>query len=180
MSCLGFESRRHSSAHMGVFAVKESFEWHKCQTLKFWDKSWITFLQVEEPVRKWTAEPLRKKSSTYPVNFDLENITIVDKVVITYVVYFDFEIITIATRWSHWPDLWNKMSYQGYLMALCLCIYVMALSLQVRPIEENVAESYLDFFSSSMLSMIIFFSAFQSIWTLAAADISKKDVKIMF
>ena len=49
-------------------------------------------------MRKWTAEPLRKKSSTYPVNFDLENITIVDKVVITYVVYFDFEIITIATR----------------------------------------------------------------------------------
>ena len=58
----------------------------------------LTFLQVEEPVRKWTAEPVKKKSSTYPVNFDLENITIVDKVVITYVDYFDFEIITIATR----------------------------------------------------------------------------------
>jgi len=61
---------------------------------------------VEEPVRKWTAEPLRKKSSTYPVNFDLENITIVDK---------------------------------------------------VRPIEENVAESYLDFFSSSMLRRMAMF-----------------------
>ena len=48
-------------------------------------------------------------------------------------------------------------------IALCFYIYVIVLSLQVRAIEENVAESYLDFFSSSMLSMIIFFSAFQSI-----------------
>ena len=43
-------------------------------------------------MRKWTAEPVKKKSSTYPVNFDLENITIVDKVIMTYVDYF--EIIT--------------------------------------------------------------------------------------
>ena len=43
-------------------------------------------------MRKWTAEPVKKKSSTYPVNFDLESITIVDKVGITYVDYFDFEI----------------------------------------------------------------------------------------
>ena len=50
----------------------------------------------------------------------------------------------------------------------------MVLSLKVRAIEENVAESYLDFFSSSMLSMIIFFSAFQYIWMIAAAPISKK------
>ena len=49
-------------------------------------------------MRKWTAEPVKKKSSAYPVNFDLESITIVDKVGITYVDYFDFEIITIATR----------------------------------------------------------------------------------
>ena len=39
-------------------------------------------------MRKWTAEPVKKKSSTYPVNFDLESVTIVDKVVITYVDYF--------------------------------------------------------------------------------------------
>jgi len=61
-------------------------EWHKC--LRFGDKSWITLLQVEEPVRKWTAEPVKKKSSTYQVNFDLESITIVDKVVTSYVYYF--------------------------------------------------------------------------------------------
>ena len=71
---------------MGVFGVKESFEWHK--SLRFWDKSWITLFQVEEPVRKWTAEPVKKKSSTYPVNFDLESVTIVDKVVTTYAYYF--------------------------------------------------------------------------------------------
>jgi len=50
----------------------------------------------------------------------------------------------------------------------------MSMSLQVRAIKENVGESYLDFFSSSMLSMIIFFSAFQSIWRIAAAPIIKK------
>merc|ERR1719341_1062841 len=35
---------------------------------------------VEEPVRKWSTEPVKKKSSTYVVNVDVNTIRIVDEV----------------------------------------------------------------------------------------------------
>ena len=82
MSRSGIESQRHSSAHMRVFALNDTSLWD------FGIQVELLSLQVEEPVRKWTAEPVKKKSSTYPVNFDLKSVTIVDKVVTIYVYYF--------------------------------------------------------------------------------------------
>ena len=43
-------------------------------------KTELSQSQVEEPVRKWSAEPVRKKSSTYFVNVDINSIRVVDEV----------------------------------------------------------------------------------------------------
>ena len=43
-------------------------------------KTELSHTQVEEPVRKWSSEPVRKKSSTYFVNVDINSIRVVDKV----------------------------------------------------------------------------------------------------
>ena len=54
--------------------------------LKIWgkkrNKNDEQLQQVEEPVRKWSAEPVKKKSSTYFVNVDINNIRVVDKVML--------------------------------------------------------------------------------------------------
>ena len=43
-------------------------------------KTELSHTQVEEPVRKWSAEPVRKKSSIYFVNVDINSIRVVDEV----------------------------------------------------------------------------------------------------
>ena len=175
MSCSGFESRRHSSAHMEVFGVKESFEWHK--SLRFWKKAlsdtslWDFGIKVE-------LHCCRSKSLCASGQLSLWRKSL-RRIQLTST----WRTLQLWTRWS-WHMLTTLKSLRDdHIDSTCetkWAIRDMALSLQVRAIEENVAESYLDFFSSSMLSIIIFLSAFQSIWRIAAAPIIKKDVAIMF